>query len=238
MKSPAMPARIREDEVMDQPGLDDDSHRSALAGLRRVNYWSRTAGRIWNVLRQLAEERQLSHLRVLDLACGGGDVTLALAKHAQRAGFSMQVDGWDKSSTAIDFARETANSQGVNHVAFHVHDVLADPIDDHFDAVICTLFLHHLEIDEAQMLLRKIQSVAEHAVLIDDLRRTTAGWWLARLGTQILSRSPVVHTDALLSVRAAFTNEEIRELAESAGLVGCDIHSHWPQRFLLVWKRS
>ncbi len=238
MITPAMPVRIREDEVMDQPGLNEDSHRSALAGLRRVNYWSRTAGRIWNVLRQLAEERRLSQLRVLDLACGGGDVTLSLAKHAQRAGFSMQIEGWDKSSTAIDFARKTAQAQRMDNVAFHVHDVLADTIKGHFDALICTLFLHHLEIDEVQTLLRKMQSTAEHAVVVDDLRRTKAGWWLARLGTQILSRSPVVHTDALLSVRAAFTNDEIQELAESSGLVGCEIHSHWPQRFLLVWKRS
>ncbi|WP_166830941.1 methyltransferase domain-containing protein [Thalassoroseus pseudoceratinae] len=233
-----MSERIREDEVMDQPGLDQESHRSALRGLRRVNYWSRTAKRIWPMLRELAKDRKQAQVRVLDLACGGGDVTLALAKQARQTGLPVSLEGWDKSSTAIDFAREAAKSIDLDHVQFQVRDVLADPIEERFDAVICTLFLHHLEVDQAKSLLERMRSAAERLVVVDDLRRTSAGLWLARVGTQILSRSPVVHTDALLSVRAAFTNDEIRELAESAGLNGCEIQPHWPQRFLLSWKRS
>ena len=69
--------RHREDEIMDQPGLDAIEHQAALSGLGRVNWWSRTAGQIWSFLEKLRRERKLNHFRVLDLACGGGDVTLA-----------------------------------------------------------------------------------------------------------------------------------------------------------------
>ena len=41
-----------------------------------------------------------------------------------------------------------------------------------------------------------------------------------------------------LSVRAAFTLEEIGEMSRDAGLEGAVILPHWPQRFLLKWIRT
>ncbi len=35
--------RQREPELMDQPGLCDQEHGNALAGLGRVNWWSRSS---------------------------------------------------------------------------------------------------------------------------------------------------------------------------------------------------
>jgi hypothetical protein len=41
-----------------------------------------------------------------------------------------------------------------------------------------------------------------------------------------------------MSVRAAFSTEAIRTLAQTAGLQPVTIQCHWPQRFLLTWERS
>lgn len=234
----AFTQRIREDELMDQPELDADLHRSALHGLRRVNRWSRTAARIWKALRKLARKRGLERLRVLDLACGGGDICLALASRARSERIPFVIHGWDKSQTSVNFAAFQAKRKNLSQVGFYVKDVLQDPIEEPYDFIISTLFLHHLEIPDARRLLHKMRSGAKHAVLIDDLRRTRAGYALAWLGTRLLSRSPIVHADGPMSVRAAFTCDEMRELAESAGMLEATIECHWPQRSLVCWERG
>ncbi len=227
--------RVREDEVMDQPDLDVARHQAALAGLKRVNWWSRTAREIWASLECLSRERRLDHLTVLDLACGGGDVSLRLAQYAEAAGMPITLHGWDKSPTAVAYATERGALAGLQNVAFFERDVLDDPIEEPYDVILCTLFLHHLEIPQAEALLRKMGAAARHAVLVDDLCRSRLGYFLAWVGTRIVTRSPVVHIDGPLSVRAAFTTEEISGLARTAGLEGATIRRHWPERFSLTW---
>ena len=80
-------------------------------------------------------------------------------------------------------------------------------------------------------------SAARRLVLVNDLRRTRFGFALAHLACRLLTRSPIVHHDGPLSVRAAFTSEEALELALEAGLAGAMISHHWPQRFLLSWRK-
>ena len=55
-----------------------------------------------------------------------------------------------------------------------------------------------------------------HLLLVNDLRRTRWGYWLARWGSRILTRSQIVHTDGPLSVSAAFTDEETLQLARQS----------------------
>lgn len=227
-----------ETELMDQPELDPGSHRRALQGLGRVNRWCRTAGRIWAALQSVVQERGLKELTVLDLASGGGDVAIAVARRGSAGPLPLTVQGWDKSRTATAYASERAARLGLNNVSFLQRDALADPIPQQFDAVVCTLFLHHLSETDAAALLRRMRDAARHAVIVDDLRRTRIGYCLAWVGTRILSRSPIVHFDGPVSVRAAFRLDEIRKLAEGAGMHGASLIPHWPQRFLLNWRRE
>jgi hypothetical protein len=78
---------------------------------------------------------------------------------------------------------------------------------------------------------------AGRAVLVDDLVRGRGGFALAWAGCRLLSRSRVVRHDGPVSVAAAFTPAEALSLARRAGLEGATIVRHWPQRFLLEWRR-
>jgi hypothetical protein len=76
-----------------------------------------------------------------------------------------------------------------------------------------------------------------HLVLVNDLRRGVYGFSLAYLASRVLTRCDVVHVDALRSVRAAFTPNELRQMANQAGLQGALINHRWPARMLLQWQR-
>ena len=90
---------------------------------------------------------------------------------------------------------------------------------------------------QAVELLRRLAVAARRLVLINDLARGFVGYTLAWFGTRVLSRSPVVHTDGPLSVRAAFTPNEAVALAWQAGMTGATVERRWPCRFLLAWMR-
>ena len=224
-------------ELMDQPQLDPLEHALALLGLARVNWFSRSDAIFWPTLRSFALEQKGGPLRVLDVACGGGDVTCALAKRARRAGLDVKIAGCDLSDIALSVARKQAASSGET-IEFFQHDVLSEPLPARFDVVICSLFLHHLDEAEAVAVLRSMSQAARRAVLVNDLVRSRSGYLLAVFGTRLLSRSRIVHIDGPLSVAGAFTPDEALQLCEQAGLNGATVSRHWPQRFLLTWSRS
>lgn len=232
--SQALGQRHRQPELMDQPGLNEQDHAQALRGLARVNRLSRSAAIFWPTLRAMANGSQ--PLRVLDVACGGGDVTVELARLARRNNVLLSLSGCDISETALRIAEQRALYAGVSVELFQ-QDVFADPLPARFDVVISSLFLHHLDEAEALRLLRSMSQAAEQAVLINDLVRSRAGYWLAVIGTRLLSRSHIVHVDGPLSVAGAFTPDEALRLCEQAGLHGTTISRHWPQRMLLTWRR-
>ncbi len=220
-------------ERMDDPALDEAEHRAALAGLARIHRVSGTAGLLSRALGDLLDRLSVpGPARVLDVACGGGDLTLALR---ERAGRGLAIDGCDKSETALQRARGAAARRGLD-VRFLAHDVLEGALPDGYHAIVCSLFLHHLEDDVVVDLLSRMARA--DAVLVHDLVRGAPGRLLARLVPPLLTRSRVVHDDAVLSVDNAFTVDEIRALAVRAGLRGARVTRRWPFRFLLTWSRS
>jgi len=228
--------RRREPEIMDQPDLDPVLHVQALQGLARINWLSASAGILWPPLLDLAR-RQSRTLRVLDLATGGGDVPRRLWRRAQRAAVALQFEGCDLSPVAVAHATTNARRSGAN-VRFFVHDVLQGPLLEGYDVLMSSLFLHHLDDESALMFLQRLRRQATCMVLVNDLVRSMPGYVLARVGSRLLSRSAVVHTDGPLSVQAAFTRAELRTLAQQAELQGATVSWRWPWRMLLTWRRT
>lgn len=227
--------RRRQDELMDQPGLDEQQHLQALAGLARINAWSGSAGILWPSIHALARQVYPAPLRLLDVATGAGDVPLRLWRKARRSGVSVAIEGCDVSPTAIAYASNRAAAARAN-VRFFPWDVLAQPLPGGYDVVTSSLFLHHLEEEQAVVLLQRMAQAARHLVLVNDLRRGWLGFALAYLGTRFLSGSRIVHVDGPRSVEAAFTRREALELARRAGLEGCTVAPRWPFRFLLTYR--
>ncbi|MHB1194416.1 MAG: methyltransferase domain-containing protein [Longimicrobiales bacterium] len=220
---------------MDDPGLEPARHVRALEALTTVNLLSGTAGRVWRELRRagLAPGRPL---RVLDLACGGGDVAVALARRAGRSGLPLEVHGCDRSPVALEHARRSATRAGVE-VRFFERDALASPLPEGYDLLCSSLFLHHLTGSQAVALLAAMARAAD-ALFVQDLRRTRLGWALAGVTLHALARSDVARVDGLRSVAGAFTLEEARGMAVEVGLAGAVVTRCWPQRWALSWRRG
>jgi 2-polyprenyl-3-methyl-5-hydroxy-6-metoxy-1,4-benzoquinol methylase len=230
-----VPPRQMTPERMDDPALDPREHARALVGLARINRWTGSAGMLWPTLRE--EARSLGRpLRLLDVATGSGDIPVSLAKRALRTGIKLDVSGCDVSETAIVAATRRATKANVKATFFR-HDVLIDPLPTGYDIITASLFLHHLTEDDVIRVLKTMADAAGRMVVISDLSRGSFNLGLVWIGCRLLSRSPVVHFDGPVSVKAAFTPKEASELATRASLTGATVTPRFPCRWLLTWKK-
>jgi len=229
-------SRNRQPEIMDSPDLEEARHRRALDALGRINWFSRSAAQLWVEIQRVVAGAPGGPLRILDLACGGGDVTLALERYAERHGVDVEVSGCDASALAVARATERAATTG-SRARFFRLDVLREPLPRDVDVVCSTLFLHHLDEADAVALLAKMSAASRRALIVQDLERSRAGVALAYLGVHLLTRSDVARVDGPRSVRAAYTPQEAVALARRAGL-DARVRRCWPWRYSLTWEAA
>ena len=218
---------------MDDPAIAPDEHRLALRGLARLNRWSFAAGPIWRAMLPMITGAT-GPVRVLDVACGSGDVAVAVARLAKASGYELELTGLDLSELALEEASKRARWEGVAFEPLRV-DILSEDVPGSFDVVMSSLFIHHLPTYEAPLVLERMRKAAHRGVVISDLARTRAGLALAIVGARTLTRSRIVHVDSARSVRAALSLAEFASIASEAGMANADIRPIWPQRLLLTW---
>jgi len=234
---------------MDDPSLPELAHLRALEALARIHRVGRSARLLEAPLMHIARGLKRP-VRVLDVATGGADLLMDLAVNDRTASRRSAKGGGDLDRGRFDFSGCDLSEVGLRRgrdaalaaeVPIHLFrfDALsgAAPEGAPYDVVMCSLFLHHLEDEEARSFLRGAKAWATSAVLVHDLVRSRAGWRLAWLASRALTRSPVVRFDALRSVEGAFTPREIMAVADDAGLGGAVCSVRWPARFVLEWRR-
>jgi 2-polyprenyl-3-methyl-5-hydroxy-6-metoxy-1,4-benzoquinol methylase len=233
---PSLAERVVEPEVMDDPALDERQHYHALKGLSRINRLSVSSRIVWGPLARLAKSLGVRRLRVLDIATGSGDVPLALWRRGRRRGLELEILGVDISPRAVEYGRRRAEQAGAN-LRFEMRNVFEQPLPEGCHAVMCSLFLHHLNRNQAVQLLRSMAAAAQHLVLVNDLERSRMGLLAAEAVCRLATTSRVVHIDGPRSVRAAFTPQEAAALAREAGLNNARVERRWPFRYVLTWRR-
>ena len=223
-------------ERMDDPALPPHEHDRALADLARLNSLARSAAILWPGVRMHLERAaaQGRIATVLDVATGSGDVPVTLGRWAQRAGLKARWIGVDASAHALTRAADRASREGIELELHEADATRSLPV--RADVVISSLFLHHLDHAHAVDALRAMSRSAQSLMLVSDLRRSAPGLALAWTASRVLSRSPVVHFDAVASVRGAFSVRELRDIAGATGLQGATVRHAWPQRMLLRWS--
>ncbi len=213
---PLRPARAHEEERMDLPDQDLALVAECLGDLGRLNRWSGGVLLTVSALGRLTGDLTPgAGLEIVDLATGGGDFPRAMATWAGRRGLRARVLATDLNPRILSLAARGAPPG----VGFAMADARRLPFaDGSFDVATCSLLLHHLEPDDAVLMLKEMRRVARRGVIVNDLVRSWVGYLGAHLVTRAMSKNPLFRHDAPLSVRRAYTRGEMATLAARAGL--------------------
>lgn len=213
--------RLREiqPELMDDPSIAYEDHLVALKGLSRLNRLTQVARPMYSRIRAWAKSSSRP-LRVLDIATGAGDIPLQWDRWAKRDRIPLEIYGTDISPQAIQIAAAKGREQN-SSIQWFTSNVLENHLPREFDLVTCSLFMHHLTDDEIIVALRVMRDATKGRgspgkILICDLERSTFNQVLVWIGARLVTRSPIVHTDAGLSIRAALTPDEFSALVFAA----------------------
>lgn len=211
---------------MDGVDLDSSELDANLRDIRRVN---RMLGGVSTILRHLPAllDRGPSDqsISILDLATGSADIPLAIVDWARRNGRLIEVVASDYSEEMLAIARRhLADASGITLARY---DARAVPLPDRqFDIVLCSLSLHHFEPEDAVLVLKEMDRLARRGFIVNDLRRSLIGFVAAWLAAQATTRNRLTRNDAPLSVRRAYTPDELAGLLRRAGIEDAAITTH------------
>lgn len=118
--------------------------RGGVAGRERLRVLARV---MWPTTRALLRRVGIDRrARCLDVGCGGGDVTLELARLAADG----DVVGLDLDETKLEMARKDAANVGLANVEFRSEDVTTpSATDERFDLIYVRFLLTHLPNPDA-----------------------------------------------------------------------------------------
>jgi ubiquinone/menaquinone biosynthesis C-methylase UbiE len=221
--------RVVVPELLD---TDAGTPREVATSLKDLRMFNRLFGGIRTMstlLRRVARQRGLKELSWVDVAGSEGYVATHTQRSLAQSGIALRPVILDRAPTHL----------GTLHPGV-CGDALALPFrDNSFDAVGCSLFLHHLEPEQVVHFVREGLRVARHAFLIHDLRRHPLHLALGYLGLP-LYRSRLTRHDALASVRSAYTVEEVGRMLEPVTAASnIEIKKFYFFRMgVIVWKQS
>jgi 2-polyprenyl-3-methyl-5-hydroxy-6-metoxy-1,4-benzoquinol methylase len=101
--------------------------------------------------------------KVLDVACGTGSLSIAIAKKAS------QVRGIDLSESMIETARRSARKKSISNTHFEVRDAtdLSCFNDKEFDVAVTSMAIHQFDHQLAIMILSQMKRVASIIIIAD-----------------------------------------------------------------------
>jgi ubiquinone/menaquinone biosynthesis C-methylase UbiE len=220
---------------MDEPGADPRTLRDSLRFIRLVNgALGYTRATLHHLERFSRRWKKGETIRIVDLATGSADVPRAILKWADRRGFQVQIVGVDRHPVTIAAAAEEGADA---RLTLAQADVFKLPFEDgSFDYALCSMFLHHLDEEDAVKVLATMGRLARQGIVCADvLRHRRAYAWITFF---TLFANPIVKHDARVSVAQAFTKNEVLRMRDGAGINFAQYYRHFGHRFVLAGEKG
>ena len=206
-------------EHLDEPEFPADDKLKLVHALHRMNIATRAYWRFTRVLRPWIERvaaREGRPARLLELASGSGEFTLALAKAARDARLPVAITGSDYIPEYVARAREKARARGLD-VRFEVVNAfdMSDCPAGAWDLVFIAQSAHHFTAGQLAMMIAQSRRMATTAFVAVDGRRSLQLLAFVPLAAALTGDLHLVH-DGAVTARKLFTETELAEIARVA----------------------
>ncbi|MEO8607914.1 MAG: methyltransferase domain-containing protein [Chloroflexota bacterium] len=230
-----VPPRLDKQELLDLGVGSIQDVQANFADLWRINYFLGGMSALTHHLYpRIINQRKPS--TVVDVGAGSADIITAVAHWARQHNTDLKLFGLDLSSRHLGIARLKHPPEPT------ISLIQADALDLPFQAgqvdyFISCLFLHHLSPKQAIDFLARTFASARRGIIMSDIVRGRLPFIGFKLSQPIFARSFLTRYDGAASIRRAYTPDELRQLAQSAGLSKARVYQHFPWRMTLVAEK-
>lgn len=225
--------RSLELEHLDKGDYSSEEYEGCIIELQRVNRWLGDAQALKDSLFQEIAQLNLQNFSVIDVGAGSGELLRVAASWARATKRNAQLTGVElnaRSATAIsDESEAFAEIGAVRGDAFHLPFA-----DNTFDYAICSLFTHHFKDEGVVKLLRELSRVAARRIFVIDLHRHPVAYYFFTTIGHLFLHNRLIREDGALSILRSFKPEELKGLAQRAGLEHSRVKRHFPYRLVLT----
>jgi SAM-dependent methyltransferase len=168
---------------------------------------------------------------LLDLGTGSGDVAAVVAERSRRRGRKVRVLGVDRKLRHLVVGRRRHPEQWRVVASADALPFAGGVVEWSFSS----LFFHHFGAEANRRILCEMRRVTRRSVFIIDLRRSFLLRLLIRPLLWILGVGTVAREDGAVSVRHAWSPEQVRALlATQEHTSAPELRRQFPFRFSLI----
>lgn len=155
--------------------------------------------------------------RLLDFACGNGEMSLRLSSHCKF------ITGVDISQGMIDGFKRKVEAQNIHHIETVCEELKPESLNgEKFDIIMCLQAYHHMEdCFQITKLLKSFLNPGGTLLVVDLLKGTqhmpTVIVELFPIMQELMKNAP--HSHHMLPHADGFSAEELHDIFTSAGLV-------------------
>lgn len=232
------PPRIELPEMMDRPDLYPGLLNDDLRNLARLNRLFGGRGvirrRLVPLLHELAPGEPVA---LADIGSGAGDLCRLAVDLCREAGHPVHITSIDSHEEIQEYARSGSGSR-YPEIEFSHGDARELPLRaGSVDLAICTLALHHFAREDAVIVLSEMWRISRRWTLVSDLSRSSQAYWGVWLATRFTGNK-MTRYDGPMSVRRAYTEAELRAMAEEAGWKSARFYREPWFRMSLVGRKA
>jgi 2-polyprenyl-3-methyl-5-hydroxy-6-metoxy-1,4-benzoquinol methylase len=228
--------RSSEEEIMDDLSMEGETLRKTLDQIAVIN--KRLGGNkatIAGLHTLLKTESKDAAISIIDLGCGSGDMLRTVADFGRKNNFIFKLTGIDANEYTVNYARKlSVNYPEISYIKMDV--LTAEFSGIAFDIAIATLFLHHFTENEIEELLISIVNKVRIGVVINDLHRSSAAYYLFK-GISFFIKNPMVKKDGAISVLRGFKKNELTSICKKLKNSASTIHWKWAFRYQWIIKK-
>ncbi|MEO7969926.1 MAG: methyltransferase domain-containing protein [bacterium] len=228
--------RSLELEHLDKGDYTVEEYEGCISELQKVNRWLGDAQALKDSLLKEVTRMNLQSFSVIDVGAGSGELLRVIAGWARETGRRASLTGLELNARSAEaIASESVAFAGISAVR---GDAFRLPFSDNtFDYAICSLFTHHFRDDGVVRLLRELSRVAARRIFVIDLHRHPVAYYFYTTIGRLFLHNRLIREDGALSILRSFKPNELRQLAQRAGLDGSRIERHFPYRLVLSTRK-
>lgn len=192
---------------------------------------------VGGVKKLLKNQERIRPLKIIDVGCGNGSVLKEVAQWGRRQGVEMKLLGIDANRNAMEIAER--NLSGFPEVSFRAMDVFSEKFKTlEADIILCTLTLHHFSDKEIKELMIIFSVMANLGVVINDLQRSRAAYYLFIAFCTAFGIREINRKDGLTSILRSFKKQDLVNYGRDLPVSRQEINLKWAFRYQWILYKN